>query len=188
MVTCVLAYSIWSFSRMNSYSFLPSPGRHCHSTLSLAVIDCHSLGIYILILLPLLSFLPKSKMTVSPLAILAPLGVELGQSALPDDPAAVICEQLVVAEAGEPGPGTVSLNCDLICFAVSSGVVSRRPGGGRAVSPSEPVFQHAQRALLRLGNLPCRHASRDRDGHRRRHFDAWNRRHRGLDLELRRQL
>jgi hypothetical protein len=24
----------------------PSPGRHCYSTLSLAVIDCHSLGIY----------------------------------------------------------------------------------------------------------------------------------------------
>jgi hypothetical protein len=32
-----------------------SPGRHCHSTLPLAVIDDHSLGICILILLSLLS-------------------------------------------------------------------------------------------------------------------------------------
>jgi ABC-type multidrug transport system fused ATPase/permease subunit len=42
----------------------PSPGRHCHSTLTLAVIDCHSLGIYTVILLPLLSC--SAKMTVSP--------------------------------------------------------------------------------------------------------------------------
>jgi hypothetical protein len=41
-----------------------SPGRFCHSTLSLAVIGRHSLGIYILILLPLLSF--SAKMTVLP--------------------------------------------------------------------------------------------------------------------------
>ena len=45
----------------------PSPGRHCHSTLSLAVIDRHSLGIYTVILLPLLPF--SVKMTVSPWAI-----------------------------------------------------------------------------------------------------------------------
>jgi hypothetical protein len=37
-------------------------GRHCHSTLSLPVIDCRSLGIYIRILLLLLSFF--AKMTV----------------------------------------------------------------------------------------------------------------------------
>jgi hypothetical protein len=43
-----------------------SHGRHCHSTLSMTVIHCHSLGIYILILLPLLSF--SVKMTVSPVA------------------------------------------------------------------------------------------------------------------------
>ena len=38
-----------------------SPGRHCHSTLSLSVIDCHSLGIhqYVVILLSWLSFLSK---------------------------------------------------------------------------------------------------------------------------------
>ena len=39
-----------------------SPGRHCHSTLSLAVIDCSSLGIYTVILLSLLSL--SAKMTV----------------------------------------------------------------------------------------------------------------------------
>jgi hypothetical protein len=33
----------------------PGPPPRCHSTLSLAVIDCHSLGIYTVILLPLLS-------------------------------------------------------------------------------------------------------------------------------------
>jgi hypothetical protein len=33
-----------------------SRGRRCHSTLSLTVIGCHSLGIYTVILLPLLSF------------------------------------------------------------------------------------------------------------------------------------
>ena len=43
-----------------------SPGRHCHSTRSLAVVECHSLGIYTLILLSLLSF--SVKMTVSPWA------------------------------------------------------------------------------------------------------------------------
>jgi myosin-7 len=43
-----------------------SPGRHCHSTLSLSVIGCHSLGIYTVILLSLLSL--SAKMTASPLA------------------------------------------------------------------------------------------------------------------------
>ena len=33
-----------------------SPGRHCHSTLSLAAIGCHCLGIYTVILRSLLSF------------------------------------------------------------------------------------------------------------------------------------
>ena len=37
-------------------------GRHCHSTLSLNAIDCHSLEIYTVILLPLLSV--SIKMTV----------------------------------------------------------------------------------------------------------------------------
>ena len=45
-----------------------SPGRHCHSTLALAVFACHSLGVYTLILLPLLSF--SVKMIVSPWATL----------------------------------------------------------------------------------------------------------------------
>ena len=45
---------------------LASPGRHCHSTLSLAVIICHSLGIYTVVLWSLLSF--SVKMKVSPLA------------------------------------------------------------------------------------------------------------------------
>jgi hypothetical protein len=40
-----------------------SPGRHCHSTLALAGIDLHSLGIYTVISLALLSF--SVKMTVS---------------------------------------------------------------------------------------------------------------------------
>ena len=43
-----------------------SPGRHCHSTLSSAVVGCHSLGIYIVVLLPLLSL--SVKMTASPRA------------------------------------------------------------------------------------------------------------------------
>ena len=47
---------------------LPSPGRHCHSMLSLTVVDCHSLAIYTLLLLSLLSF--AVKMTVSPRASL----------------------------------------------------------------------------------------------------------------------
>ena len=41
-----------------------SPGRHCHSTLSLTVIDCHSLGIGALILLSSLPF--SATMRVSP--------------------------------------------------------------------------------------------------------------------------
>jgi hypothetical protein len=43
-----------------------SPGRHCHSTLSLAAIDCHSLGNHTVILLALLSF--SAKMTVAHMA------------------------------------------------------------------------------------------------------------------------
>ena len=39
-----------------------SPGRHCYSTVSLAVIGCHCLGIYTVILLPLL--LVSVEMTV----------------------------------------------------------------------------------------------------------------------------
>ena len=35
----------------NSYPGWPSPGRHWHSTLSLAVIDCHAVGIYTVMLL-----------------------------------------------------------------------------------------------------------------------------------------
>jgi hypothetical protein len=42
------------------------PRRHCHSTLSLAATDSHSLAIYMLILLSLLSY--SVKMTVSPMA------------------------------------------------------------------------------------------------------------------------
>ena len=57
-----------------------SPGRHCHPTLSLTVIDCHYLGIYTLMLLALLALLAllslsiSAKMTVSPtqMAIVAP--------------------------------------------------------------------------------------------------------------------
>jgi hypothetical protein len=43
-----------------------SQGRHCHSTLSLTVIGCHSLGIQTVFLLALLLF--SAKMTVSPVA------------------------------------------------------------------------------------------------------------------------
>jgi hypothetical protein len=46
----------------------PSRGRHCHSALSLTVIDCHFLGIYTVVLL---SF--SIKMTVSPRARLTVL-------------------------------------------------------------------------------------------------------------------
>jgi hypothetical protein len=42
-----------------SYTQVSSPGRHYHSTLSLAAIDWHCLGICTVILLPLLSFLSK---------------------------------------------------------------------------------------------------------------------------------
>jgi hypothetical protein len=44
-------------------------GRHCHSTQSLAGIGCHSLGVYLLTLLSLLSF--SVEMIVSPMARLA---------------------------------------------------------------------------------------------------------------------
>ena len=47
-----------------SRQLVPSPGRYCHSTLSLTVIDCRSLGIHTVILRSLLSF--SVKMTVSP--------------------------------------------------------------------------------------------------------------------------
>ena len=50
-----------------------SPGRHCHSTLSSTIIDCHSLGMHMIILLPLLSF--SVKMIALPRAILARLVV-----------------------------------------------------------------------------------------------------------------
>ena len=43
-----------------------SPGRHSHSTPSSTVVDCPSLGVDTLILLPLLSF--SVEMAVSPLA------------------------------------------------------------------------------------------------------------------------
>jgi hypothetical protein len=56
-------------------SAMPSPGRHCHSTPSLTVIDCHSFGIHRLILLSLLSF--SGETTVSPSASDASL-LELG--------------------------------------------------------------------------------------------------------------
>ena len=52
-----------SFSAARSRAS-PSPGRHCHSTLPLTVMACHCLGIYTIILLPLLTF--AAKMTVSP--------------------------------------------------------------------------------------------------------------------------
>ena len=41
-----------------------SPGGHCHSTLSLAASGCHSVGIYILILLPLLPFLSNDSVAL----------------------------------------------------------------------------------------------------------------------------
>ena len=47
----------------------PSPGRHCHSTLSVSVIGCHSLGIYTVVLLSSLPF--SVRMTASPRAFLA---------------------------------------------------------------------------------------------------------------------
>jgi hypothetical protein len=43
-----------------------SPGPYCHSTLALAVIRCQSLRIYVVVLLPMLSF--SVKMTASPVA------------------------------------------------------------------------------------------------------------------------
>ena len=45
----------------------PSPGRHCHSTRSLAGIGCHPAGIYTAVLLLLLSV--SAKMTVSSLGV-----------------------------------------------------------------------------------------------------------------------
>jgi hypothetical protein len=64
-----------SWDSMGIYAGAPSPGRHCHSALSLAVIDCHwlsrSLGICAVILLPLWS--RSAKMTASPRALGAPV-------------------------------------------------------------------------------------------------------------------
>ena len=59
------------FALLTDPSFTPasgatSPGRPCHFTLALTVIGCHSLGIYIVTLLPSLSF--SVKMTVLPRA------------------------------------------------------------------------------------------------------------------------
>jgi hypothetical protein len=49
-------------------AFIASPGRHCHSTLSLTAIGCHSLVISTVLLLLMLSF--SVKMTVpGPLAV-----------------------------------------------------------------------------------------------------------------------
>jgi hypothetical protein len=61
-----------------------SPGRHCHSALSLTAVDCHSLGIYLLILLPLLSF--SAEMTVSPRATGFSGAARVGRLAGPDAP------------------------------------------------------------------------------------------------------
>ena len=61
-------------------SAAPGPGRHCYSGLSLAVIDCPSLGIYTVILLALLSF--SVKMTASPPASRAVDVVELRDDVL----------------------------------------------------------------------------------------------------------
>ena len=55
----------WPFS--NRRRSAPSKGRHCRSTLSLAVLDGHSLGIYTVILVSLLSF--SAEMKVPPKAI-----------------------------------------------------------------------------------------------------------------------
>jgi hypothetical protein len=43
-----------------------SPWRHCHSTRSLTAIDCHSLGIYTVVLLPLLPFSVEMKVSPRP--------------------------------------------------------------------------------------------------------------------------
>jgi hypothetical protein len=45
---------------LGSKTSLASPGQHCHSTLSLAVIGCHSFGIYTIILPSFLSFHVKN--------------------------------------------------------------------------------------------------------------------------------
>ena len=54
-----------SGKRRERIAGLSSPGRHCHSTRSLAAIGCHSLGICTVILLSLLSF--SAEMRVSPI-------------------------------------------------------------------------------------------------------------------------
>jgi hypothetical protein len=56
-----------------------SHGWYCHSTLLLAVIGCHSLGIYTVTLLALLSF--SGEMTVSPCH--SPSGPALRAATLP---------------------------------------------------------------------------------------------------------
>jgi hypothetical protein len=61
----VLGYNYGASSEGRA-GILPHTGRHCHSTLPLTVIHCHCLGVYTVILLPLLSL--SVEITVSPLA------------------------------------------------------------------------------------------------------------------------
>ena len=58
-----------------------SPGRHCHSTLSLPVSGCHSLGNHILILLSLLSL--SVKIIVLPTASAELIAIQSHKQTLP---------------------------------------------------------------------------------------------------------
>ena len=45
---------------------VPSPGRHCHSTLSWAVIGCHALGIYSNLAVIAVTFCQNDSVSVAP--------------------------------------------------------------------------------------------------------------------------
>jgi hypothetical protein len=53
---CMIVNNAVPSSRRGGFNGFTSPGRHCHSTLPLTVIDRHPLKLYTLILLPLLPF------------------------------------------------------------------------------------------------------------------------------------
>jgi hypothetical protein len=80
------------------HTVVPSPGKHCHSTLSLTVIGCHSLDMHTVTLQPLLPF--SVKMTVSTTASRA-LRTELSR-----EPGALLARRaLAVADVDVPLPG-----------------------------------------------------------------------------------
>ena len=130
----------------------PSHGRHCRSTRSLTATDCHSLGIFTVILLPMLSL--AVKMTVPPWAMET---ASARRPAAPQTPGPAASSPRVRSHRRLRNRGTDSLSesgmkrmrggamrqCDRALSAPSSTPRSPRPSCRRSGSRPPP------------GNAPC---------------------------------